>query len=273
MPDSPASKETKPKPSRRLGLLMTIFALATAALAGAQITAHPTNCGPMCHPGFWRHSDILDVQTEMAHGANLTARQSPRGGTALHMAAAYATDPEIITILLDAGAQIEYRSTELSNTPLIAAALNRNPDVVAVLLERGARIDARNIDDRTALHAAAGLNPNPAVAKLLLEHDANIEERESGLGATPLHAAAALNPNPGVTRLLLEHGADIHDRTPFGDTVLHTLARLGHSPAVGALLVERGASPRIRNDAAQTPCQIAAERHDAPVGIRTLLCQ
>lgn len=274
MTQTPTSYKTFPRPGRRTVLLLSIFILLLGTLTAAQAISRPADCGPMCQPDFWENAGVTDVQRELARGSNLTAPQSPRGGTALHMAAAYTKQSEVIAILLDAGAQIEYLSTELGNTPLIiAAAQNRDPKVVAILLERGARIDARNIDARTALHAAAGLNPNPAVTALLLQHGADIEERESRLGATPLHGAAALNPNHVIVKLLLEQGADLHDRTTNGDTVLHSFARFSSSRTVGALLLEHGAAPDERNHDGQTPCQIASERNDAPEGIRTLLCR
>lgn len=228
-------------------------------------TATPTAadlCGQLCQPGFWRTAVPDTVRLQLERNPDLLAPGGLQGGSALNVAAAHASRPELIGILLDAGADLEYTSTKLGNTPLIAAAgLNRNPDVAAALLNRGANIEARNKAGYTPLIAAAAFNPNPAVAQLLLQHNADIESRNNERDVTPLHAAAALNPNHRMSQLLLDYDADIDYRAPNGDTVIHTFARSGISPAVGATLLLAQRNLRtVRNLDGQTPCQIASER-------------
>ena len=134
----------------------------------------PGYCGPMCEMAFWMDAGVAEVQAALAHGIDLTARRGVLGGAAIHLAAAYTSDPEVIDLLIEAGSDIEYRSGAIGSTALHAAAsLNPDAAITALLLARGADIAARNLEGRTALHAAAAMNLNPAVVALLLEHGRN----------------------------------------------------------------------------------------------------
>jgi ankyrin repeat protein len=68
---------------------------------------------------------------------------------------------------------------------MYAAANNRNPEVVTTLVRAGANLDARNNIGMTPLMAAAGLNKNPEVVVTLLKagSDAKVKDRA---GATAL---------------------------------------------------------------------------------------
>ncbi len=59
---------------------------------------------------------------------------------------AFTSNPEVISRLLGAGADIEVRD-DLGRTPLMdAAAFNTNPEVIATLLNAGAEVDSRDKD-------------------------------------------------------------------------------------------------------------------------------
>ena len=84
----------------------------------------------------------------------------------------------------------------------------RTPEVVRVLLEAGADVNARCKADFTALMTAAGINKDPEITRVLLEAGANVNARNEGGHWTALMWAVLYNDNPEVIRVLLEAGAD-----------------------------------------------------------------
>jgi ankyrin repeat protein len=81
--------------------------------------------------------------------------------------------PQDVQAAIDKGADVNARSG--SETPLILAAWhNPNPDVITTLLRAGADIEARDlVYGGTALQWAAGWNPNPEVITTLLSAGAD----------------------------------------------------------------------------------------------------
>ena len=171
--------------------------------------------------------------------------------TPLHVAAAVARDPAVITALVQAGADVDARDNG-DYTPLQGAAASGTPGVVRALLEAGAKVDARprrfqlgwsRGSGGTSLHAAAG-NPDAEVAAALIEAGADPNAR-GVRGETPLHNAAR-NRNPAVAELLLEAGADVNARTFRGISPLHRAASWNPNPDVLAVLLEAGADVHAR---------------------------
>ena len=78
-------------------------------------------------------------------------------------------NPEVITVLLQAGAHINARAAG-GMTPLMwAAARNKNPEVIAALLDAGADTKAKDSQGRTAFDYAqqnASLKDTDAYGKL-----------------------------------------------------------------------------------------------------------
>ena len=151
-------------------------------------------------------------------GFSVKARDDILELTPLHWAAGHSPDPDVITFLLEAGADVKARNG-LGYTPLHwAAAFSSNPDVITTLIKAGANVNARDGSGRMPLHSA-GANSNPDIIIALIRAGADVNAR-SKWGNTPLHAAVEENSNPDVITALLEGGADgsIEDdngRTPF----------------------------------------------------------
>lgn len=135
---------------------------------------------------------------------------------------------EIAKILIDAGADLEHEGGRLG-MPLHFASYFGDVEIVTMLLEAGAQVNGqprkvRTNFDGTPLHNATS-GGKLHVAKLLLEHGADVNaENRHDPGWTPLHAAVEAHffaPDRLATvRLLLEHGArlDVQDsweRTPL----------------------------------------------------------
>lgn len=109
------------------------------------------------------------VQKEIDDGADVNAQENTLGFTPLMWAAGFNPNPEMIAVLLKAGARINARAAG-GMTPLMwAVARNRNPDVVTALLDAGADAKAKDGQGRTALDYArknAGLKDTDAYGKL-----------------------------------------------------------------------------------------------------------
>ena len=167
----------------------------------------------------------------------------------LHLASSYASDPDVVRILIEAGANLSV-SDERGRVALHwAAARNSNPAVIAALLRAGAAREARDEDGRTPLHLVAETNESPAVVAALLEAGADLEARDK-YRQTPLHRAAASNQSLAIVAALLEAGADLEVQDEWGWTPLIAAVADNESSAVLAALLKAGSES---DSAAQNP--------------------
>ena len=98
----------------------------------------------------------------------------------------------------------------------VAAGWARDPAVITVLLAAGADVDARNRHRYTPLHYAARDNGEPAVIDALAAAGADVNAWATGSlphyyrewDVTPLHEAAR-NENAAIAAALLDAGADV----------------------------------------------------------------
>ena len=179
----------------------------------------------------------------------------------LHMAAAFSSNPAVITSLVDAGADLNAAS-EFGMMPLHAAAIwNTNPGVVEALVAAGADPNAGDpIQSLTALHSAAKFNQNPAIIQTMLDAGADPNARGKD-DITPLHRAAAHNPNPEVIDTLIRGGADPTARDAAGRTPLE-VAKEQESPAKIIAALEEGARSIEQAHGATAPEAAAADSVD-----------
>ena len=149
--------------------------------------------------------------------------------------AAASGNRELIQVLLDAGADIDAKSSWWAGgtSALQHAAgsmLAYDTELAAYLIERGATIDA---------HAAAGLDMAETLEALMREN-LNVVNAPGCDGMSPLHFAAT----PRIAELLLAHGADINlrDRDHYGTAAQWTMRR---RPEVCRYLLEQGAEADV----------------------------
>ena len=141
----------------------------------------------------------------------------------------------LIDVLLDAGADINVKSTWWAGgvSALQHAAgsmLNYDKELAEYLIGRGATVDA---------HAAAGLDM-PETLEALIREDPEGVNAPGCDGMSPLHFAAS----PRIAELLLAHGADenLRDRDHNGTAAQWTM---GNRPEVCRYLMEQGAEGDI----------------------------
>ena len=178
-------------------------------------------------------------------------------------------------------------------TPLHAAAWsNPNPEVIALLLEAGAdpgalawRTEDHHYAERrsdnphyqwsgnvTPLYDAARFSADPEVVTALVAAGADVEGRGAQLTfnprqqtttprphLSPLYLAVRGDGHPATIEALVRAGADLELTDSDGRTVLH-VAAIGY-PAVFPLLLRLGANPEAVDAEGKTPMDYASENY------------
>ena len=94
----------------------------------------------------------VEKTRELSAQPHELAQRDEHGNTPLHLAA-WENDPAIVSLFLEAGADIDARN-DLDRTPLMQAAYRGNLATVTLLLEKGARPDVRDREGMTARQLA-----------------------------------------------------------------------------------------------------------------------
>lgn len=157
------------------------------------------------------------------------------GFTALHIAANEGRH-EVVELLLDRGADIHRRDTDLRMDALESALHNSDERMVRLLLARGARPGPG-----AALAAAEATEERFLKAKLVQAAGADMSTPVPPYDATPLHATAERG-DAEMCRWLLAHGADPAWRNSDGESPADAARLNGHS----ALAKEIQAAARKR---------------------------
>jgi uncharacterized protein len=150
------------------------------------------------------------VLREIERDGTLLEATSGDGWTVLHLAAFFGY-PELVTALIERGAEVDARSgNAMQNTPLHAGVAGRKLEAVRALLENPAErkpdVNARQHGGWTALHGAAQ-NGDRAIVELLIANGADINARaENNQSALDL---ALTRGNQEIVALLEELGVKL----------------------------------------------------------------
>jgi ankyrin repeat protein len=129
--------------------------------------------------------------------------------------------PHDVQAAIDRGADVNAYHDDM--TPLLTpAAYNKNPQVISTLLRAEANIEARDLNPvgATPLLWAAYANQNPEVVTMLLKAGADIKAQDTVNGRTALIWAVHDNLNPEIITTLLRAGADTKVKDKSGYTAL-----------------------------------------------------
>ena len=183
------------------------------------------------------------------------------GFTALHWAGQQ-NSPEVVQVLIDAGADIETKD-EKGRSPLHKACTSGALDVVKMLVEAGANVCVTDYVGETCLLVAAGNGHTETVRYLVSLKDVDVNHSGDN-GFTALHWAGQGN-YPEVVQLLIDAGADIETKDDEGCS---PLLREGRSPlhvsscsgklAVMKVLVKAGADVCVTDNQGNTCLTLAA---------------
>lgn len=170
--------------------------------------------------------------------ASINEVKSDKGALALINATKEA-DEEIVKLLLEAGANVNYYTCDRDGSALIVAASRGNLKILRVLTEAGADINIGNGIRGTALMRAAEEGRIKCVKFLISQKaDINAYDQESNTALM----LASKNGKIKCLKLLLEAGADINAKSRGGDSAITNARRAGHKECVDAL-VAAGANP------------------------------
>ncbi|GBG34463.1 Ankyrin repeat domain-containing protein 50 [Hondaea fermentalgiana] len=185
--------------------------------------------------------------------------------TALHIAC-YNNYPELVGLLLDAGADTSVRDKH-GRSVLHKACLAAQPSLASarILVERGVDARARDNQGQTPLHYAAIAGSEP-FCKLLLMRDSSrgrntkqvLVDMEDEKGRTPLLAVCEGPLDaPSVVRLLLSYGADATHTDNSESSALNLAVRAGNLGAVQMLLEQAPYDINHPDEDCRTPLHLA----------------
>jgi len=176
------------------------------------------------------------------------------GYTALH-AAAESGRPEMIPMLLDAGADINAATYDATFTSLHHALAKGHFDCAKILINKGADLNLLNEGGcfGTSLHYAV-YKDSVEFVKLLLSKGADVSII-SGQGYSVLHQAA-MGDSKEICQILITAGADVNAQDEELLTPLHFAARDGLGE-VAMILVKAKADLTARQNEGKTPRDLA----------------
>lgn len=185
--------------------------------------------------------DIDTVRECMRQKFNLD--HLSRGGWSALMYAAYVGRANILNLLLEAGARIDIKSTnvKLGSTALMLASYCATENILFSLLQHGASINLRDSKGLTSLHYAVR-RCNQNAVKLLAAKGADLNFGEYSTGITPIMEAAMCG-HENIFNILLDHGADINLRTKKGETVRNLALRYKKTSIVS--IIDNFVSPKM----------------------------
>ncbi|KAL1640284.1 hypothetical protein SLS58_007100 [Diplodia intermedia] len=188
------------------------------------------------------------VKLLVERGADVNRRAGEEDTTALNGAIISKAGIEIITYLLDNGADVNVRTPQTA--PIYDVCYTGDVEILRLLIERGVELNISVGNGWTPLHAAY---QNAELVRVLLDAGAEIDKihKESGVSALFL---AALGDHEKTVRVMLQYNADINLRShPVayhqmdGYTALSS-AVLSDRVDNARLLLEAGADLDIKHD-------------------------
>jgi uncharacterized protein len=175
-------------------------------------------------------NDLLTVRKLIAAGVDVNIRDKMTDATALDEAVNLG-NREMVRVLLDAGAEINARSSR-GQAALMRLDDDATEKLVWDLVAAGAKINLRDEDRDTTLILAASYS-KPEVLRALIDAGARINAKNKE-GETALMKAAAAGLLESV-RLLIYAGANANARNNSGETALDLARNNEHAEVVEQL--------------------------------------
>lgn len=213
---------------------------------------------PLMRAALW--GTHQDMEQQIREGADVNAPTTSLGITPL-MCAVH--DPAKAALLVKAGANVNAATKSQHTALMIASGYDGALETVKLLLENGAQVNRRASDLDTALIRAVGRGDSDTISQLLA-HGTVLNDLEHGSGALVF---ASLQNDPVTAAMLLDRGALADSRLPSrlfatkDATPLMLSAEIGDFETV-KLLLSRGAVVNAQDAEGFTPLMYAAATFD-----------
>jgi ankyrin repeat protein len=207
--------------------------------------------------------DVESVKKWLALGVNINVnQQDPQGSTPLH-GAIFMNAPEIIKILLDAGADVNV-ANNVGSTPLSLALSQRLYELMHELVRRGANVNQQDAKGNTLLMGPYG---SREAVKILLDVGADVSITNNS-GENPLTQALLRNDHE-IIKELCDAKVNFNSRFSDGNTALIWAVKKGNQIIIERLL-KLGADVNQADNKGWTPLMCAAQGGNAAI-IKILL--
>ena len=166
-------------------------------------------------------------------------------------------------LLLQAGANIAYKNSEGYNALHTTVSYGDDPEFITAVIRAGAELNGQNMYGHTPL-ACAVLCSHATAAETLLEFGAQINDCDYE-GDTALMQSTYCNTNK-ITESLLRRGASHTLTNKNNNTILHHAARSGGLETLYILKAAglQGLDTEAVNKQQKTALELAEEREDVP---------
>jgi len=207
--------------------------------------ANPNGAAALSPPLHYAIAVLEDpemVSILLEGGADINVPDPLREGILPLEQAARTWKTETVRLILQRGADPNMMGTAYREPPFIVAVRSQVPEFIQAFIERGVNVNMVNNRDGTpAIHYAFAANTVVA----LRAAGADLNARNSK-GETPLTASLKKKVNPfnrATVNALIEHGADVNAPDGASHTPLF-VAVFANEPSYILALLERGADPR-----------------------------
>ncbi|XP_039993661.1 SH3 and multiple ankyrin repeat domains protein 2-like [Xiphias gladius] len=200
-----------------------------------------------------QHNQVDKVSKMLERGFDPNYHDSETGESPLTFAAHLDNVVELIKVLKNGGAHLDYRAKD-GMTALHKAARSKNPVMLMMLLELGASPDYKDSRGLTPLYHSVVVGGDPGCCELLLNHHAYVCCQDEN-GWHEVHQACRHGHVQHLEHLLF-YGADMSAQNASGNTALHICALYNQDNCARVLLV-RGADKEVKNYNSQSPFQVA----------------
>ncbi len=182
----------------------------------------------------------------------------------------------VIEYLIEQGADIDLKSKESGQTPLIAACYNTTDlSIVKYLIDKGADIQAEDKNGFTALSGACSYDSDIEkfeMVKFLISKGINVHTKSNKRGVTNL-MLACLDDRFDTIKLLIQHGVDVNARTTGeGNTALMFAITHSSIGVIKYLVNQKADVNAVDKETKTTPLMLAADRNNSEIVQFLLLC-
>jgi len=201
------------------------------------------------------------AQGDIFESYNVHTGMEFRTSLLIHACAGENADVNMVKLLIDAGANVNYKDSPRKSTALHTATYWGQSEIVELLVKNGANVNVQNIYGDTPLMNSANHGDVQAV-KFLLKKGADVNLKDKD-GETALFRAAmgGKNVNVKIMELLLKKGADVNEPNEEQNNALMKLIDNGGLDEIKTIkfLLENGSFVALHNDEGKTAMMMATE--------------